>query len=122
MDLFKNTWIVFTSDHGEMLGDHWLGAKSVFFEPSAHVPLIVRPPAADWSQHPLQGVTCDELACLADVLPTMLGCANVAVPDGVDGLDLVSLAEHRDRRERLLGACDTVRGSRRSRRRSGPLG
>lgn len=43
-DLFKNTWIIFTADHGEMLGDHFMSQKNVFFEGSAHVPLIIVPP------------------------------------------------------------------------------
>jgi arylsulfatase len=50
--LDDNTWIFFCSDHGEMLGDHFLMYKSVFYESSAKVPLLVRPPqqavAAGW--------------------------------------------------------------------------
>ena len=40
-----NTWIVYSSDHGEMLGDHGLMAKMNFYRSSVRVPLIVRPPA-----------------------------------------------------------------------------
>ncbi|HLF76087.1 MAG TPA: sulfatase-like hydrolase/transferase [Dehalococcoidia bacterium] len=40
----NNTWVVFTSDHGEMLADHGLLNKQVYYEPSVCVPLIVRPP------------------------------------------------------------------------------
>jgi len=39
----ENTFIVFTSDHGDYLGDHWLGEKSFFHEESVRVPLIVVP-------------------------------------------------------------------------------
>lgn len=39
-----NTWIIYTSDHGEMLGEHMMLLKCVFYEPSVRVPLIVRPP------------------------------------------------------------------------------
>ena len=42
--LFKNTWVIFTSDHGEMLGDHFMAQKNLFFEGSAHVPLLIMPP------------------------------------------------------------------------------
>lgn len=38
-----NTWIIYTSDHGEMLGEHQMLLKCVFYEPSVRVPLIVRP-------------------------------------------------------------------------------
>jgi len=41
-----NTWIIFNSDHGEMLGDHGLWSKANFYEQSVHVPCILRPPAA----------------------------------------------------------------------------
>ena len=42
--LLDNTWLVFTSDHGEMLGDHGLQGKAVFYEESMHVPCLIRPP------------------------------------------------------------------------------
>lgn len=40
----ERTWVIYTTDHGEMLGDHRLLSKITFYEPSAGVPLIVRPP------------------------------------------------------------------------------
>ena len=42
--LTENTMIIFTSDHGEMLGSHGMREKNVFYEESAHVPLIIRFP------------------------------------------------------------------------------
>lgn len=39
-----NTWIIYTADHGEMLGEHRMLMKMVFYEPSVRVPLIIRPP------------------------------------------------------------------------------
>lgn len=39
-----NTWVVYTTDHGEMMGEHGLLAKMVFYAPSVRIPLIVRPP------------------------------------------------------------------------------
>jgi len=44
--LFDNTLIVFTADHGDYLGDHYLGEKDLFHEPSARIPLIIRDPSA----------------------------------------------------------------------------
>ncbi|MGH2587796.1 MAG: sulfatase family protein [Dehalococcoidia bacterium] len=43
--MLDNTWIVYTADHGEMLGEHGLLHKRVFYEPSVRVPLVIRPPA-----------------------------------------------------------------------------
>ena len=42
--LLDNTWIIYTSDHGEMAGSHGLMSKCVLYEPAVRVPLIVRPP------------------------------------------------------------------------------
>lgn len=49
--LDDNTWIIYSSDHGEMLGDHQMIAKIVFFNSSVQVPLIIRPPkgALPWT-------------------------------------------------------------------------
>lgn len=42
--MLDDTWIIYTSDHGELLGDHRMIGKGAFFESSIRVPLIVRPP------------------------------------------------------------------------------
>ncbi len=42
--LLDNTWIVYTSDHGEMAGTHGLMSKCVLYEPAVRVPLVIRPP------------------------------------------------------------------------------
>ena len=98
----KDTLIVFTSDHGEMLGDHHMGAKTTFLEASARVPLIVRPP--DGGEHP-RGTTSDRLACLADLLPTFLAAAGLPTP-ACDGLDLLAQARgEAHARPRILGHC-----------------
>jgi choline-sulfatase len=48
--LDQDTWIVYSTDHGEMLGTHGLLNKMVFYEPSVRVPLIIRPPGGGRSQ------------------------------------------------------------------------
>lgn len=45
LGLTENTFVVFTSDHGEMLGSHGMREKNVFYEESAHIPLIIRYPS-----------------------------------------------------------------------------
>ena len=106
MQLLENTWIVFTSDHGDMLGDHHMGAKSLFLEGSAHVPLIVRPPTALWPGLPQGGRRVDRLVDLADVLPTLLAAAGVESPAGVEGTDLMLMAGPTPPAERtFIGHC-----------------
>lgn len=67
-----NTIIVYCSDHGEMLGDHDRWAKSVWFEPSVHVPLIVA------GQHIPAGRTSSALVSMHDLAATFLDYAGAA--------------------------------------------
>lgn len=84
--LFENTWVIFTSDHGEMLGDHYMSQKNLFFEGSAHVPLLILPPAGRQIPHNYRE---ENPAELADLYPTILKMAGLPVPDDVTGKDLM---------------------------------
>ncbi len=68
--LFENTMIVFTSDHGDYLGDHWLGEKDLFHEPSVKIPLIVYDPSAEADK--TRGQDCDALVEAIDLAPTFI--------------------------------------------------
>jgi arylsulfatase A-like enzyme len=68
--LFDNTMIVFTSDHGDYLGDHWLGDKDFFHDASVKVPLIVYDPSPDADA--ARGSICDALVEAIDLAPTFL--------------------------------------------------
>jgi arylsulfatase A-like enzyme len=72
-----NTLIVFTSDHGDYLGDHWLGEKDLFHEPSVKIPLIVCDPSPEADA--ARGSVCDSLVEAIDLLPTFLDCLGVDV-------------------------------------------
>lgn len=85
-NLFQNTWIVFTSDHGEMLGDHHMSQKNLFFEGSAHVPLLIVPPAGRGGA---VNRTRDTLAEMADLFPTLLDMAGLAAPAHTRGQSLL---------------------------------
>ncbi len=80
-----NTIIIFTSDHGEMLGDHYRFRKSVAYEGAARVPFLVSAPPAFAIA---RGTRVDAVATHADILPTILDMLGLAIPDGVDGLSL----------------------------------
>lgn len=92
-DLFDDTLILYTSDHGEFLGDHHAGAKTFFHEGAAHVPFVLRLPKSSPSFRP--GLKLDALVTHADILPTLVAAAGGRPPADCDGLDLVALAEKR---------------------------
>lgn len=77
----KDTMIVLTSDHGDYLGDHWLGEKDLFHEPSVKVPLIIYDPsdAADAAR----GTECHELVEAIDLAATFVDTAGGDVPDHI---------------------------------------
>jgi arylsulfatase A-like enzyme len=79
--LTENTMIVFTSDHGDYLGDHWMGEKDLFHDQSAKIPLIVIDPseAADGTR----GSVCDALVEGIDLAPTFIEYFGGAPPDHI---------------------------------------
>lgn len=97
LDLLDNTWILFTSDHGELLGDHHMAQKNMFFEGSAHVPLLVKPPKSVCDN--LIGTKIDRLAQLSDITTTILNAAGIdATKYNMDGINLLDLeAQQNDR-------------------------
>jgi len=91
-----NTLIIFTSDHGEMLGDHGLTHKGCrFYEGLAHVPLIFSWPAR-WPR----GVRSRALVELTDILPTVLEALELNRPDYLDGTSLYPVLAGRADRDR----------------------
>ena len=90
-----NTLILFSADHGEMLGDYGCVGKRSMLEASARVPLLARLPGRFAA-----GARVDAPATLLDVLPTCLGAAGVPMPDkdeAVHGRDLATLPDDDDR-------------------------
>ena len=84
----KNTVVIFTSDHGELLGDHQWIRKTRALEGSARVPFIIRfPESMGVPGRQVRGEPIE----LMDVMPTCLDAAGVAVPDHVDGSSLLGL-------------------------------
>lgn len=80
--------IVYTSDHGEMLGEHGVVEKQKFFEGSARVPLIIRWPRT------LQPSTVTKNVNLCDIFATLCDLADIPTPDGLDSRSLVPLVSH----------------------------
>ena len=82
--LYDQTLIVVTSDHGEMLGDHWMFNKNGFYDQSYHVPLIIRLP-----EKAPRGMRIDAFTESVDIMPTILDWLGLAVPQACDGHSLL---------------------------------
>ena len=76
-----NTMIVLTSDHGDYLGDHWLGEKDLFHQQSVKIPLIIADPRAEADV--TRGTTCDALVEAIDLTATFIQAAGGDVPDHI---------------------------------------
>lgn len=89
-ELYDDTVILFTSDHGEELCDHHMFRKSRPYEGSCRIPLLITP-----GSHVLpdlkRGSVCHSVAELQDLMPTLLSLVNAPIPDSVDGRSLLPL-------------------------------
>lgn len=94
-----NTLIIFTSDHGELLGDYHAFGKRSFLDAAAKVPMI-----AAWPGHLPEGETCDKLVSLLDVMPTCLQAAGVdPKPLDLDGASLADIVAGEAEHDYLFG-------------------
>lgn len=87
-NLEDNTWIVFTSDHGECAGAHGFNQKTVLYDESARVPLIIAS-----NSGVAAGSTGKLVNTGIDLLPTMLDLAGLEIPPGLPGCSLVPLLQ-----------------------------
>ena len=78
--------IIYTSDHGEMLGEHGIWEKQKFYEASGRVPLIIR-----WPKGFDGGNVINENVNLCDLFATLCDLAGLPTPDGLDSRSLVPL-------------------------------
>ncbi len=86
LGLAGNTIVVFTSDHGNMLGDRGLWFKDFMYEGSAHVPLLMKIPGG--RKHEVK-----EIVENIDLAPTLLDLAGLPVPAGIQGRSCRRLLE-----------------------------
>ena len=87
---FKDTLIVFCSDHGDFLGDHWLGEKELFYDTVQRVPFIVVDPAA--AADATRGTTDARFVEGVDLVPTVLDALGLAIPrHRIEGRSLLPL-------------------------------
>ncbi|TVY11180.1 sulfatase family protein [Paenibacillus cremeus] len=88
LGLAENTIVIYTSDHGEMGGEHGTWQKFLFFDASARVPFIIR-----WPNTIQPGSKCSQPIGLIDLFPTLAEAAQCPVPDTCDGVSLLPLWE-----------------------------
>lgn len=87
--VLDNTYIVYTSDHGDMAGEHGLWWKRTYYEASARVPLLVTGPGVERGRRDATPVE------LVDLFPTFCEWAGVDPPDGLDGESLSAVLQGR---------------------------
>ncbi|MGG1639031.1 sulfatase family protein [Paenibacillus sp. NRS-1760] len=97
-DLLKNTMIVFSSDHAELLGDYNSVGKRSFLDSAARIPLIVVDPDRTKGNE-----QCHAPVGLVDILPTFLQAANIEPQEDYSGRSLLDIAEGKQQRELTIG-------------------
>lgn len=94
LGLEKNTIVLFSSDHGDLLGSHQLFNKNAHYDESIRIPLLMR-----WPGRIKSAVQDKQIISLVDVMPTLLDLCNVRSPESVQGTSLAPV---------LLGKKETV--------------
>ena len=101
--LSENTLVLFTTDHGELLGDHGLWMKGPFhYEQLVRVPTLIRYPAAIPSGQRTKG-----LFSHVDIVATVLAAVGLPIPSDIDGVDAMPMltGEKESVRDSLLVEC-----------------
>lgn len=93
---WDSTLIIFTSDHGEYLGDHYLTDKGHFYDSGMRVPLIIRDPLA--TADATRGQCLDGFCESIDLAPTVLDWLDIPIPDRFQGRSLLPRLREKDER------------------------
>ena len=91
--ILDDTIIVFTSDHGDMLGNHNMLEKRKFYQSSANIPMIISPNVNN-KKMPKTGIVDERLVTFADIMPTVLDLCDVEIPSTVEGISMVGEKHH----------------------------
>lgn len=98
---YENTFILFVSDHGDMMGDQYMWRKCRAYEPSSNVPMIIRWPQMHGFNFG-RGQVRDELIELRDIFPTFADACSFTIPKPIDGKSMLNiLKEKKDWRKTL---------------------
>lgn len=103
-----DTMIVFTSDHGDYLGDHWLGEKELFHEESVRIPMIIADPSPDADAS--RGTRNDKLVEAIDLIPTFIDRLGGDIPqhrlEGRSLMPWLQSQEPEEWRDATFAECD----------------
>ena len=84
---YENTIVIFTSDHGESLGDHGIYLKGPYcYENAVHIPFVIH-----WPGHTLRGVRREALVEMVDLAPTLCVAAGIGIPVSFQGRSFLGL-------------------------------
>lgn len=101
--LLERTILIFTSDHGESLGEHKESTHGFFlYEGAIHVPLIFVTPSNEF-----QGISVEQTVSLADIMPTILEMASLPRPASIQGKSLLPYFRNPKRKKRELVYAET---------------
>ena len=94
LNLLENTIIVFSADHGEMMGAHGVKAftKQLAWDESIRVPFLISYPEIGNNK----GITVNAPITTPDILPSLLGLTNIEIPKDIEGENLATLIKNPD--------------------------
>ncbi|PRX11946.1 sulfatase family protein [Nonlabens ulvanivorans] len=94
LELTENTIVVFSSDHGEMMGAHGVKpfVKQLAWDEAARVPFLIRYPGIGQNK----GKVVNAPLTTPDILPSLLGLANIEIPEDIEGENLSELIKNPD--------------------------
>lgn len=94
LGMLENTILVFTSDHGEMMGGHGRKPfrKQLVWDESLHIPFLIRLPGT--GKH--RGASVNAPLTTPDILPSLLGLCHIEIPESIEGEDISELIREPD--------------------------
>ena len=95
--LLDNTLIIYTSDHGEMLGDYFSFGKRCFLDSAARIPMIMQYPGCEKNK------TCHKPVSLIDIMPTFLEFAGIPIEEDYSGESLFHINDGTSQRDTIFG-------------------
>ena len=105
--LLENTIVVYSTDHGEMAGEHGTWWKNGWYEACTHIPMIVSTPEQRRGTQQAQAINTP--VRLIDLYPTFCGLADIGAPDNLDGADLTEAVQGHGDAPDLPVFCDGLK-------------